>query len=149
MCLRGVYCADAVSGRKEWREKNEDVNWIITSEIRKFLRSIEYIRGTLGADAPVSYISGLMYLALRDSLGDPVEVLGLGRALGMTDARASRIVNYLGEKREHGNKGLGLVRKNEDKFDQRKKYVELTQKGKYFIEGLIDAITGEEMIHHA
>lgn len=88
-----------------------------------------------------------MYLALRDSLGDPVEVIGLGRALGMTDARASRIVNYLGEKSEHGNKGLGLVRKVEDKFDQRKKYVKLTEKCRYFIQGLVDSITVEEMTH--
>lgn len=105
------------TGRREKIEM-KTLTGLNTSEIRKFLRSCEYIRGSLGADAPVSYISGLMYLALRDSMGDPVEV-------------------------------LGLVRKVEDKFDQRKKYVELTQKGKYFIEGLVDAITGEETIRHA
>lgn len=107
-----------------------------------YLRSIEYIRGSLGAEIPIGYISGLLYVATRESLGEPVEVLSIAKALDMNESKASRLVSYLSEKKSKNEIGLGLLVKVEDSYDQRKKLVSLTPKGKAFITGLLEIVQG-------
>lgn len=113
-----------------------------TTEIRRFLQALEYIRGTLGDDIPITYVSGLMYIAIRESLGEPIEVLGLVKALDINEAKASRLVSYLSAKKQRGRQGLGYVEKREDTYDQRRKYVFLTPKAKAFLHGLMEIMQG-------
>lgn len=113
-----------------------------TTEIRRFLQALEYIRGTLGDDIPITYVSGLMYIAIRESLGEPIEVLGLVKALDINEAKASRLVSYLSAKKQRGRQGLGYVEKREDTYDQRRKYVFLTSKAKAFLHGLMEIMQG-------
>ncbi len=113
-----------------------------TIEIKRFLQALEYTRGSLGDDIPITYVSGLMYIAIRESLGEPIEVLGLVKALDINEAKASRLVSYLSAKKQRGRQGLGYVEKREDTYDQRRKYVFLTPKAKAFLHGLMEIMQG-------
>jgi DNA-binding MarR family transcriptional regulator len=113
-----------------------------TIEIKRFLQALEYTRGSLGDDIPITYVSGLMYIAIRESLGEPIEVLGLVKALDINEAKASRLVSYLSAKKQRGRQGLGYVEKREDTYDQRRKYVFLTSKAKAFLHGLMEIMQG-------
>ncbi|MDY9922067.1 MAG: hypothetical protein U2P59_09635 [Synergistota bacterium] len=113
-----------------------------TTEIKRYLHALEYTRGTLGDDIPIAYVSGLLYIAVRESLGEPIEVLGMVKALDINEAKASRLVSYLSAKKQRGKQGLGYVEKVEDSYDQRKKYVFLTPKAKAFLHGLTEIMQG-------
>lgn len=118
------------------------INGMNTTEIRRFLHALEYTRGTLGDDIPITYVSGFMYIAIRESLGEPIEVLGMVKALDINEAKASRLVSYLSSKKQRGKQGLGYVEKREDSYDQRRKYVFLTPKAKAFLHGLTEIMQG-------
>lgn len=118
------------------------LNGMSTTEIRRFLHALEYTRGTLGDDIPITYVSGFMYIAIRESLGEPIEVLGMVKAFDINEAKASRLVSYLSSKKQRGKQGLGYVEKREDSYDQRRKYVFLTTKAKAFLHGLTEIMQG-------
>ncbi|MDY9922068.1 MAG: hypothetical protein U2P59_09640 [Synergistota bacterium] len=111
-------------------------------EARRMLHVIEYIRGSLGDEVPLAYISGFLYVAVREALGEPVEVLSIAKALEIQESKASRLVSALAPTGKSGKKGFGFVNKTEDMYDQRRKYVTITPKGRAFLHGLLEILQG-------
>lgn len=108
-------------------------------QLRQLQQALEQAR-LLDSDMTITYLSGLLLIAVRQEIGNPVEVLELGELLGTTGATASRLTNYLSKMGQRGKPGLGFVVKEIDIMDQRKKVIKLTPKGYKYLENMLAAM---------
>tara|TARA_Y100001938_G_C7959604_1_gene363591 strand:+ start:435 stop:797 length:363 start_codon:yes stop_codon:yes gene_type:complete len=107
---------------------------VLTSgSLRMLLRQVELLR-TIDPEIQAQTISLLLNVAMKDP--EPIAMQELAERTGTAQSSVSRNCAMLGKYHRRGQAGHGLLDAYEDPMNRRVKLVQLTTKGRRFIQQL-------------
>jgi DNA-binding MarR family transcriptional regulator len=109
------------------------------NQLKKLEKIIHSFR-LIDPEMPMQTALALVLVAGNENIGKETIMSDLADAIGIQQGSITRNVSNLSDWNYKKQKGLGLVKMEYDPMDQRRKCVTLTQKGKTFINQLIDVI---------
>lgn len=98
------------------------------------------IAGEINVSLWTTFI-GVALWGHNDKKRDPLTFNALGRKIGLPYTTVSRHMRYLGEWRQPGVPGLGLIKADIWVLNQRQKYAYLTPKGQRLVEQMVALLT--------
>lgn len=111
------------------------------ADLEKLLGLVKLIGDEVGhPDISLNQLKVLLYVALRDSQGDPSESREIASQLELSTSGVSRALASLGQFGRGQRRGLDLILAKADLNDRRRKPVMLTPKGRLVISKILSAL---------